>query len=63
MHHKRLANSDWKVIEDRLDKKPSCWKTKYISYGGKLILVNLVLSILSMYMLSFFEILKEVLKN
>jgi hypothetical protein len=53
MHHKRLANSDWKVIEDRLDKKPSCWKTKYISYGGKLILVNSVLSILSMYMLSF----------
>jgi hypothetical protein len=59
MHHKRLPNSDRKVVEDMFDKKLSCWKDKYLSYSGKLILINSVLSNLSMYMLSFFGFLKR----
>ena len=34
-----------------------------LSYGGRLTLINSVLSNLSVYMLSFFEIPKEVLKK
>ena len=38
-------------------------KSKHLSYGGRLILINSVLSSLPMFMMSLFEILKEVLKK
>jgi hypothetical protein len=38
-------------------------KSKLPSYGGRLTLINSVLSNLSVYMLFFFEIPKEVLKR
>ena len=49
-------NKEWKCIEDRSEKKLSCWKGKLMSYGGRLVLVNLVLTSLSMFLLSFFEV-------
>jgi len=63
LHHRRLRNSDWKVIEDRFERRLSSWKSKLLSYGGRLTLINSVLSNLSVYMLSFFEIPKEVVKK
>ena len=63
LHYKRISNKDWKVIEDRFERKLSTWKSKLLSYGGRLTLINSVLSNLSVYMLSFFEIPKEVLKK
>jgi len=63
LHFKRISNKDWKVIEDRFERKLSTWKGKMLSYGGRLTLINSVLSNLSVYMLSFFEIPKEVLKK
>jgi hypothetical protein len=61
MHHKKISNADWKVIEDKFEKKLSCQKGKVLSYGGRLVLINSVLSSLAMFMLSFFEVQKEVL--
>ena len=58
MHHRQLLNS-----EERFQKKLSSWKAKNLSYGGRLILLNSVLSSLPMFMMSFFEIPKGVLKN
>jgi hypothetical protein len=26
MHHKKISNVDWKVIDDKIEKKMSCWK-------------------------------------
>ena len=63
LHYKRISNKDWKIIEDRFERKLSTWKGKLLSYGGRLTLINSVLSNLSVYMLSFFEIPKEVLKK
>jgi len=63
MHHTRLLNKDWKIIEERFERKLSTWKSKMLSYGGRLTLINSVLSNLSMYMISFFAIPKEVLKK
>jgi hypothetical protein len=51
------------MIEEHFQKKLSCWKAKYLSYGGRLVLLNSVLSSLPMFMMSFFEIPKGVLKN
>jgi hypothetical protein len=63
MHHRQLLNSEWRKIEESFQKKLSCWKAKYLSYGGRLVLLNSVLSSLPMFMMSFFEIPKGVLKN
>src|SRR6266498_3548994 len=63
MHHRKLRNSDWKHVEERFQKRLGCWKSKLLSVGGHLILINSVLSSLPMFMLSFFEIPREVLKR
>ena len=63
MQHRQLLNSEWSKIEEHFEKKLSCWKAKYLSYGGRLVLLNSVLSSLPMFMMSFFEIPKGVLKN
>jgi hypothetical protein len=56
MHHRKLRNSYWKEVEERFQKKLSGWKGKMLSVGGRLVLINSVLSNLSMFMLSFFKI-------
>jgi hypothetical protein len=40
MHYRKLNNSDWKIIEERIEKKLSSWKGKYLSVGGRLVLIN-----------------------
>jgi hypothetical protein len=56
MHLRKIKNKDWKMIEDRIEKRLSGGKGKMLSYGGRLILINIVLSSLPMFMLSFFEV-------
>jgi hypothetical protein len=63
MHHRQLLNSEWSKFEERFQQKLSCWKAKYLSYGGRLVLLNSMLSSLPMFMMSFFEVPKGVLKN
>src|SRR6266498_1202020 len=63
IHFKRLRNADWRKVEERFEKCLSSWKGKHLSIGGRLTLINLVLSSLPMYMMSFFDIPKGVLKK
>jgi hypothetical protein len=63
MHHKKLSNNDWKIIEQRIEKKFSSWKGKHLSVGCRLVLINSVLTRLVMFMLSFFEVPRGVLKK
>jgi hypothetical protein len=63
MHYRKLSNKDWEQIEERIEKKLSSWKGKYLSVGGRLVLINSVLSSLPIFMLSFFEVLKGVLEK
>ena len=63
MHHKKLSNKDWLTIEERIQKKLSSWKGKHLSVGGRLVLINSVLSSLAMFMLSFFEVPKGILEK
>ena len=51
------------MIEQRIEKKLSSWKGKHLSVGGRLVLINSVLSSLAMFMISFFEIPKGVLQK
>lgn len=63
MHYKKLRNSDWNTLLERIEKKLSSWKGKHLSAGGRLVLINSVLTSLSLYMLSFFEVPMMVLEK
>jgi hypothetical protein len=56
IHYRKLLIREWKVIEDRLEKKLASWIGKILSYKDRLILINSVLTSLPMFLLSFFEI-------
>ena len=63
IHYRRLTNNEWKQVEQRLEKRLSSWKGKLLSVGGRLVLINSVLSNMVLYMLSFFQIPKGVLRR
>ena len=63
MHFRRLINTNWKEVEERFQKKLCAWKGKMLPVRGRLVLINSVLSNLSMYMLSFFKVPRGVLKK
>jgi hypothetical protein len=51
------------VFEERIQKKLSSWKGKFLSHGERLVLVNSVLSSLPMYVMHFFSISKGATKK
>jgi hypothetical protein len=63
IHYRRLTSAEWKVVEERLQKHLSSWKEKLLSVGGRLVLINYVLTDMVLYMLSFFEVPKGVLQR
>jgi hypothetical protein len=63
IHHRRLLNKEWNPVENRFEKKLGCWQSKLLSYGDRLVLINSVLTSLPMFMLSFLEIPKGVMKR
>jgi hypothetical protein len=54
IHYTRLNNKDWAMIGERIEKKLSSWRGKFLLVGGRLVLINSVLSSIPMFMLSFF---------
>jgi hypothetical protein len=56
IHFMKLLIKEWKVIEDRFEKKLASWIGKILSYGDRLILINSVLTSLPMFLLPFFQI-------
>jgi hypothetical protein len=63
MSPRRLSNKDWRVVEEIFQKKLSSWKGKLFSSGGRLVLINSVLSSLPMSLMSFLRIPKNVLEK
>jgi hypothetical protein len=61
IHFRRLTLSEWKFVEDRIQKRLSSWKGKLLSLGGRLVLINSVLTNMVLYMLSFFQLPKGIL--
>lgn len=53
---KRLHNSDWKAAENKMEHKLRCWQGRLQSIGGRLILINSSLSIVPLYMISFYRL-------
>ena len=46
------------VLKNELKKKLICWKGNLMSYGGRLVLINSVLTSMSMFLISFFKFRK-----
>ena len=63
IHCRRLTNAEWKVVEERLQIRLASWKGKLLSLGGRLVLINSVLSNMVLYMIFFFRLPKGVLKR
>lgn len=55
-------NKDWKLIEERFQMFHS-WKGKMLSVGGRLVLINLVLSSILILTMSFLSVPKGILKK
>jgi hypothetical protein len=63
IHYRRLKNVEWKSIKERLQLRLDSWKGKILSLGVRLVLINSILSNMVLYMISFFLLLKGVLKR
>jgi len=46
----------WKPVVDRIVSRLSSWNHKFLSFGGRLVLLKFVLSSLPVYFLSFFKV-------
>ncbi|WOL00140.1 hypothetical protein Cni_G08853 [Canna indica] len=58
----RLAKEDWNGIIENVDMRLSSWKGRLLSRGGRLVLINSVLSSISGYWLSIFKAPKWVIQ-
>lgn len=47
--------SFWKPVVDRIVSRLSLWSNKFLSFGGRLVLLKYVLSSIPVYFLSFFK--------
>jgi hypothetical protein len=56
IHHRILRNAEWNPVESRFASKLGCRRSKMLSYGDRLVLINSVLTSLPIFMLSFMEI-------
>jgi hypothetical protein len=63
IHFRKLRNAEWRKVEESFERRLGSWKGKYLSIGGRLTLINSVLSSLPMYMISFFALPKGVPKK
>ena len=63
IHYRRLTNAEWKHVEERFEARLASWRAKLLSLGGRLVLINSVLINMVLYMISFFQLPKGVLKK
>jgi Reverse transcriptase (RNA-dependent DNA polymerase) len=56
LHWKKPYKSDWQLLIDKFHKKLPQWKGNHLSLGGRLVLLNSVLSSITLYYISLFKI-------
>jgi len=57
------CRSVWQPIISKFEAKLARWKQRNLSMGGRITLINLVLTALPIYLLSFFKIPKHVMQK
>jgi hypothetical protein len=56
IHYRRVKNAERKHVKERVQKRLSGWKGKLLFLGGRLVLLNLVLSNMVLHMIYFFQL-------
>jgi mannosylglycoprotein endo-beta-mannosidase len=59
----KLHVIDWLPVDEKLVKRLDGWKGSALSFGGKLILINLSLSSIPTYYMSMYLLPKTILKK
>ncbi|XP_020266417.1 uncharacterized protein LOC109841906 [Asparagus officinalis] len=59
----KLAKSDWQPMLDNMYRKLASWKSSCLSFGGRLVLLNSVLSSIPLYYMSFYKLPSWVIKE
>ncbi|XP_020253777.1 uncharacterized protein LOC109830826 [Asparagus officinalis] len=52
----KLSKSDWQPLLNNLHHKLASWKCNCLSYGGRLVLLNSVLTSIPLYFMSFYKL-------
>lgn len=55
LYNKQLRKEDWAPVIDRIDLRIQGWQTKLLSQGGRLTIVNSILTNLLLFFLSIFK--------
>ncbi|KAK1305933.1 hypothetical protein QJS10_CPA10g01486 [Acorus calamus] len=63
LHLGRLSKGEWMPLVGRFERRLEGWKSRFLSFGGKLTLLQSVLSNLPIYYLSIFRIPKGILNH
>jgi hypothetical protein len=61
--NKKLCKSLWDPILEKIESKLSSWQGRFLSLGGRLVLINSSLTNVPLYMLSLYKCPKGVLKK
>jgi hypothetical protein len=57
------SESTWDPLVEQLRKRLFSWRNKFISLGGRIVLINSVLNAIPIFHLSFLKMLNKVLKK
>ncbi|XP_039122000.1 uncharacterized protein LOC120258608 [Dioscorea cayenensis subsp. rotundata] len=60
---RRPRRQDWEVIITKISRRLASWKVRFLSLGGRLTLVNSVLSAIPTYWMPLFKVLCWVIKK
>jgi hypothetical protein len=63
LHDRALRVNDWEEVVVKVQNKLANWKRALLSLGGRLTMINVVLSIVPLYMLSLYKLLVKVRKR
>lgn len=63
LSYKRLANINWKPMEDRVEGRLASWQGRLLSRGDRVTLINSCMSSVPNFLMSFLEIPKSVMKK
>ena len=55
---KKPSKADWEILIEKIEKKLPIWQGKLLSMGGRLVLLDAVLSSIPLYYLAIFQALK-----
>ena len=61
--NKKLCKSLWSPIVEKIESKLGSWQGRFLSLGGRLVLINSSLTNVPLYMLSMYKTPKCVLKK